>query len=122
LSAVILSLSKDEIGPIHRHRDFGPWPDDLADPRSEQVPGDNSRVAQQPVDLLDRRLGDQSARRRQRLTDQGHRQRRPRHNAEHAIGQRKDALRMQVVDEHAVQKIMNKIKSLLRRSHRFPAC
>jgi hypothetical protein len=28
---------------------------------------------------------------------------------------------MQVVDQHAVQKIMNKIKSLLRRSHCFPA-
>ena len=87
-----------EIGPVHRHDDLAPRPHRLANPRTEQVPRDHARVAQQPVDLFDRRLGDQAARRRQRLPDQGHRQRRPGHDPERSIGQGQDALGVQVVD------------------------
>ena len=110
-----------EVGPVHRHDDLAPLAHDLANPRAEQVPGDHARVAQQPVDLFDRRLGEQSTRLRQRLPDQGNRQRRPGHHPERSIGQRQHALGVQVVDEHAVQEFMNEIKSLLRRAHRSPS-
>src|SRR5277367_2551931 len=49
-----------EIGPIHRNDDLAALAHDLANPRTEQVPGDHARVAQQPVNLLDRRLREQS--------------------------------------------------------------
>ena len=93
-----------EIGPVHRHHDLGPWADDLGNPGTEQVPRDHARVAQQPVDLLDRRLGEQPASLREPLPDQRHRQRRPGHDPDRSIGQREDALDVQVVDEHTVQK------------------
>jgi hypothetical protein len=47
-----------EVGPVHRHDDFASAAHDLAHPRPEQVPGDHAGVAQQPVDLFDRRLGE----------------------------------------------------------------
>jgi len=110
-----------EIGPVHRHHDLAPPAHDLANPGPEQVPGDHARVAQQPVDLLDRGPGEQSPRLCERLTDQRNRKRRPAHDPERSIGQRRDALGVHVVDEHPVQKFMNEIKSLLRRSHNFPS-
>ena len=55
------------ISPVHRHHDLAPRAHDRADPRTEQVPGDYARVAQQPVDLFDRRLGEQATRPRERL-------------------------------------------------------
>jgi hypothetical protein len=85
-----------------------------------QVPGDHTRVAQQPVDLFDRRLGDEPPRRRERLANQGHRQRSPGHDPERSVGQRQDALGVQVVNEHAAQKFINEINSLLRHPHKFP--
>ena len=107
-----------EIGPVHSHHDLAPYAHDLANPRTKQVPGDHARVAQQPVDLFDRRLGEQPTRLRERLTDQGHRKRRPGHDPERSIGQREDAFRVQVIDQYALQEFMNEIRSLLRRPHR----
>jgi hypothetical protein len=69
LSALIPSLSRDEIGPIHRHNDLASFAHDLAHPRGEQVPGRDARIAEQPVDLFDPRLRQNSPRLRQRLTD-----------------------------------------------------
>ena len=106
-----------EVGPVHRHDDLAPLAHHLANPRGEQVPGDHARVAQQAIDLFDRGLGEQSARLRERLPDQGNCERRPGHHPERSIGQRQHALGVQVVDKHPFQELMNEIKSLLRRSH-----
>src|SRR5208283_4795545 len=94
---------------------------DLANPRTEQFPRDHARIAQQPIDLFDGGLGEQSTRLRERLPDHGNRKRRPSHDPERSIGQREDALGVHVVDEDAVQEFMNKIKSLLRRAHTSPS-
>ena len=67
-----------EVGPVHRHHNLAPLAHDLANPRTEQLPGDHARVAQQPIDLFDRGLGEQSTRLRERLADQGNRERKPR--------------------------------------------
>jgi hypothetical protein len=76
-----------EVGPVHRHDDLAPRAHHLANPRTEQVPRNHARVAQQPVDLFDRRLGEQSPRLRERLPDQGNGKRRPGHDPERSIGQ-----------------------------------
>jgi hypothetical protein len=81
-----------EIGPVHRQHDLAPRAHDRANPRTEQVPGDHARVAQQPVDLFDRRLGEQATRVRERVTDQRNGKRRPGHDTERSVGQRQDAL------------------------------
>jgi len=91
----------------------------LANPRAKQVPGDQARVAQQPVDLFDRRRGDQSPRRRESLPDEVTCEARPRHHPERAIGQRQDTLGAQVPYEPATHELMNEIKLLLRCSHLF---
>ena len=110
-----------EIGPVHRHHNLAPRAHGLPNPRIEQVPGDHARVAHEPVDLFDRRLGEQATRLRERLTDQRNRKRRPGHDPERSVGQREDALGVQVVDEYAAQEFMNKIRSLLRPPHGSPS-
>src|SRR5271165_1591653 len=110
-----------KVGPVHRHDHLAPHAHDLANPRTEQFPRDHARIAQQPIDLFDGGLGEQSTRLRERLPDHGNRKRRPSHDPERSIGQREDALGVHVVDEDAVQEFMNKIKSLLRRAHTSPS-
>jgi hypothetical protein len=121
LPKLIPSSPKDEISPVHRHDDLASRPRRLAKPGAEQVPGDHARVAQQPVDLLDRGLGQQSPRRGERPPDHRNRERAPGHDPERSVGQGKHALGAQVVDQYAVQKIMNEIKLLLRRPHESPS-
>ena len=110
-----------EIGPVHRHDDIAPRSHDLGNPQPEQVPRKHACVAEQPIDLFDRRLGDQSTRRRQSLPDQGNSERCPRHHSECPIAQRKNAFGMQVAAKHSAQEIMNEIKSFLRRAHNSPS-
>ena len=81
-----------KVGPIHRHDDLASFAHDLAHPCGEQVPGDDACIAEQPVDLFDPRLRQNSPRLRQRLTDQRDRQRRRRHDPERPIGQRENTL------------------------------
>jgi hypothetical protein len=107
-----------EVGPVHRHDDLAPGAHDLADPRAEQVPRDHAHVAQEPVDLLDRRLRHQSPSVGEPLADQRNRQSRSRHHPDRSVGQRQDALGVQVVGKHPDNKFMNKIKSPLRPAHR----
>ena len=88
-----------EIRPVHRHDDVAPRSNDFGthDPNNSQ--GATPALLQQPVDLLDRRLRDQSARRRQRLSDQANRESRPRHHSNVAIRQRQNAFGVQVVNK-----------------------
>jgi hypothetical protein len=80
----------------------------------------HASVTEQPIDLFDRRLGDQPTRCGQSLSDQGNRERRSRHHAERAIGQRQDVLGVQIAAEHSAQKFMNEINSFHRRAHDSP--
>ena len=50
------------VGPVHRHHDVGARPDHLRDPCGEDVPRLDPGIAQQPVDLFDRMLGEKAAR------------------------------------------------------------
>jgi hypothetical protein len=120
LSALIPSLPRDEIRPIHRHDDLAPRAHDLAHPRAEQLPGNDAGVAQQPVNLFDPRLRENGAHLRQRLTDQRNRQRRRCHDPKRPIGQRLDPLGVQVVGKHTAQKFMNELNPILWRSHLSP--
>ena len=71
-----------EVGPVHRDDDFLACADQVRNPAGEAVPDVDALVAEKPVDLLDRVLGHQTARLRQRLPDHRHRQRRAGHHAQ----------------------------------------
>lgn len=58
-----------------------------------------------------------AARLRQRLTDDGDRERGARHHAEHRVRQRADPLGMQVLAEQGGEVVMNEFKPLRRRPH-----
>ena len=110
-----------EIGPIHCHDDLAALTNNLANPRTKQLPGLHARIAEQPIDLLDRGLRKQPARLGQRLANQRNRQRRPRHHPERAVGQRQNALGMQILAKNPAHILMNEIELLLRPAHRSPA-
>jgi transposase len=76
-----------EIGPVHRHKNVPRRADLMRHPARETVPRVDAGVAQHPVDLFDRVLGDQALRLRERLSDQRHRERRGLHDAECGAGQ-----------------------------------
>ena len=86
-----------EIGPVHGDDDLASCSNHAGHPVREAVPDVDARVAEQPVDLLDRVLGDQTTRLRQRLPDRGHRQRHARHHTQRRPGQCLDPLGVQVV-------------------------
>ena len=117
LSALVPSLSRDEIGPIHRHDDLASFAHDLAHPCGEQIPGVDAYIAEQPIDLFDPRLRQNTPRLRQRLANQRDRQRRRRHDPERAIGQRKNPLGVQIAGEYPAQEFMNEFRSIPWRSH-----
>jgi hypothetical protein len=85
-----------EIGPIHRHQNVPLRADLLRHPAGEAIPHVGAAVAHQPVHLLDRMLGHQSARLCQRLADHGHRQRSARHHPKRRAGQSIDTLGVKV--------------------------
>ena len=76
-----------EIGPVHRHQDVPALADLMRHPAGETVPHVDAVVAQHPVDLLDRVLGDQTSGLRERLSDHRDRERRGLHDAERGAGQ-----------------------------------
>ena len=101
-----------EIGPVHGHDDRLALADHLRYPRREHVPDDDALIAQQPINLLDGVLAEQAASLRQGLTDDRHRQRSARHDAERAVGQGRDTLGMQVFGKYAPEIIFNKFNAL----------
>jgi len=66
-----------EIGPVHRHQNVASLADLMRHPEGEAVPHVDARVAHRQVHLLDRMLGDQAMRLRQRLAN-GRKIRQPR--------------------------------------------
>lgn len=85
-----------EVRPVHRHQDVALRADLPRHPAGKAVPHVDAGVAQQPVHLLDRMLGDQAAGLRQSLADHCHRQRCARHHPERGTCQRIDPFGMQV--------------------------
>src|SRR4051812_44320970 len=71
-----------EVGPVHRHQSLLARPDLMRDPTGKALPHVDAMVAEQPVHLLDRMLGDQAPSLRQRLANHRHRQRRCLHHPE----------------------------------------
>jgi hypothetical protein len=65
-----------EIGPVQGNDDLPPRSHPMRPPAGKAFPDIDLLVTEQAVDLLDRRLGHQTASLRQRLTDHRHRQRR----------------------------------------------
>jgi hypothetical protein len=106
-----------EIGPVHRHDDRHARAHDLANPRREKLPHDDSGVAQQAVNLFDRVFVRKTARLRQRMPDQRNGQRRSRQNPQRPIGQRQNPLGVQAPRKRALQKIMNQSHPLDRLAH-----
>ena len=72
-----------EIGPVHGDDEFPAFADRVVDPEREHGPDVDPLVAQETIDLLDRVLGRRAARLRERLTDNGDRERRAGHYPEH---------------------------------------
>ena len=95
----------------------GACTDDFGHPIGEHVPDDDALVAQQPVDLLDGMLGQRTARLSKSLTDDRDGERSTRHDAERRIGERLDALYMDLSLEYGVQVFMNILKSLVEAVH-----
>ncbi|MGD0108915.1 MAG: hypothetical protein ABSC06_33525 [Rhodopila sp.] len=60
-----------EVGPVHRDEDFLTRTDQIGNPAGKAVPDIDPLVAQQPVNLLDRVLGHQASRPRQRSDSLG---------------------------------------------------
>ena len=58
-----------ELGPVHGHEGVPARADLVRHPGGEAVPHVDALVAEQPVHLLDRVLGDQAPRLGQRLAD-----------------------------------------------------
>jgi hypothetical protein len=106
-----------EIGPVHRHDDRLALAHHLANPRREKLPHDDPGVAQQAVNLFDRVSVRKTARLRQRMPDDRNGQRRPRHNPQRPIGQRKNPLAVQAPRKRALQKIMNQFHPIDRPAH-----
>ena len=92
------------VGPVHRHHDVGARPDHLRDPCGEDVPRLDPGIAQQPVDLLDRMLGQKAASLSQRFADDRDAQRCPGHDPERRICQRIDPFSMNILIKNAVKK------------------
>ena len=88
-----------EIGPVHRDEGLGTLADDLGHPRREQLPHDQALVAQEPVDLFDRMLGEQPASLSQRLANDRYRQRSTHHHTQGSIRERADTLCMEIIGE-----------------------
>ena len=97
-----------KVGPVHRHHDVGARPDHLRDPRGEDVPRLDPRIAQQPVDLLDGVLGQKAAGLGQRPANHRDGQRGACHHPERGIGKRIDPLRMNIFRKNAVEKTPDK--------------
>lgn len=106
-----------EIGPVHGHQDVAVPADLMRHPVRETVPNIDAVVAQQPIHLLDRVLGRQAPRLRQRLADRRHRQRGRVHQPERRIRQRTDPLGVQV---HAIQTVDEGANILPARAHPTP--
>ena len=103
-----------EIGPVHRHQNVALRADLMRHPAGEAVPHVDAAVAHQPVHLLDRMLGHQSARLRQCLADHGHRQRGARHHPKRRAGQRIDTLGVKVRPIQTADELANVVKSFAR--------
>jgi hypothetical protein len=88
-----------EIRPVHGDDDLLARADDFPDPVREHLPDDDAAIAQQPIDLFDGVLVEETASLRQRMADDRDRQRAARHDAERAIGQGFDTLGVQVASE-----------------------
>ena len=106
-----------EIGPVHGDNDLLAAADRLRNPLREHLPGTDAGVAQQPVDLFDRMLGQQSPRLRQRMADHRNRQRRPGHHPQRAVGQRRDPFGVNMPRENPVKKPPNVGQTKLRTRH-----
>ena len=106
-----------EIGPVHGDDDRLALANDLGHPGREHVPHDDALIAQQPVDLLDGVLAEQTARLGQGMADDRNRQRSARHDAERAVGQGLHALGVEVFGEYPRREILNKINALDRTVH-----
>src|SRR5690242_6383978 len=85
-----------EVGPVHRYQNLLARPDLVRNPTGKALPHVDAMVAEQPVHLLDRMLGDQAPSLRQRLANHRYRQRRCLHYPERRARQRGNPLRVQV--------------------------
>jgi hypothetical protein len=81
-----------ELGPVERHHDLGPRPDDERNPGGEEVADIDPSVGEEPVDLLDRMLGVAVLRYRQRPSERGHRELSAEERPYDRVPQRGDAL------------------------------
>ena len=86
-----------EAGLVHRYQGLRAAAHLLRHPARKAVPHVYATIAQQPVHLLDRVLGQQVVRLGQSLTDHRNRQRRTRHNVTRGPGQRSNPFGMQIV-------------------------
>jgi hypothetical protein len=106
-----------EICPVHRHDNLLARANDFPDPEREHLPDDDAAIAQQPIDLFDGVLVEETARLRQRMADDRDRQGSAGHRAERAAGQRLDTLGMQVACKDPREKIMHKFNAIDMRLH-----
>jgi len=93
--------------------------DPTGSPVGETVPDIDVVVAEQPVDLLDRVLGHQSPRLRQRLPDHGNRQRRAGHHAQRRPGQRIHSLGVKVMLIQIINERANVLQTPTKSTIRF---
>ena len=110
-------ITGGELGPVHRDDEIAARADRLLDPEREQSPDADALVSQETIDLLDRMLGRLAAGLRQRLTDDGDRERDARHPAEHRMRQRTDPLGVQALAEQGGEVVLNEFKPLRSRPH-----
>ena len=88
-----------ELRPVHRYHDALASAHQIGYPLGEQRPHLNALVRQQPVDLFDRMLGEQTTCVSQALADQMHRQRSATDDAQRGVRQRVHPFRVHIDGE-----------------------
>jgi hypothetical protein len=113
-------LSKDEVGPVHRHDGFSFLANGLTNQWRENSAQVDAGVAQQAIDLLGGVLGFQPVRLRQRQADRRNRHGRRIQHAEHAVAQGRDPLGVQFAVKPLANPLRNHIRPEIPHPHRRP--